>query len=164
MNIITNQDGFQLKENEGRTKLESFISQSKTFSNWQPTTGKYDPVDGYFNWRDKKAVVEIKTRDVKYMNYSIHLMELDKYMNVAKARVDNKYDKALYACFFGDTLYVYDLKYVSTSTCKITEGYSPCTSVEDNGYRYKKYFEIPTTFAQVFKLDNGKWKSIKKGQ
>lgn len=158
MNNSTKQDGFLIKENEGRAQLESFLNQSKTASNWQPTTGKYDTVDGFFNMGDKKVVVEIKTRDIKYMKYSTHLMELDKYMNVTKVRVDNLCDKALYVCFFGDTLYMYDLKYVNTSNCKIADKYSPCTSVIDNGYRMKKYFEIPTKYAQVFIKDNGVWK------
>lgn len=153
-----NQDKYQIKENEGRQLLESLLNQAKNASNWQPTIGKYDHVDGFFYLDNKKIVVEIKTRSPKYASYSTHLIELDKYMNLTKAMIDNDCYTGLYANFFGDTLYLYDLRYIDTVNCRLLEKYVNCTTVEDKGKRMKKFLDIPTKYATIFVRDNDKWR------
>ena len=73
-------DKFDLEEQKGRRIFESFLSQAKNTSNWNPTTDKYNPVDGFFELNGKKIVVEIKTRDKRYMNYITHLIQIDKLL------------------------------------------------------------------------------------
>ena len=158
--MTNNQDGYQIKENEGRKLLESLLIQTKNASNWRPTTGKYDHVDGFYNLNDKKIVVEIKTRSAKYADYSTHLMELDKYMNLTKAMIDNKCFTGFYACFFENILYLYDLRNMNTINCRVIEKYVNCTTVEDKGKRMKKFLDIPIKLAKVFRKDNDKWKKV----
>lgn len=82
-------DKFQESENEGRRIFESLLKQSRTAKNWNPTNDRYNFVDGFFELKDKKIVVEIKTRDRRYADYPSHLMQKDKYMNLTKAKIDN---------------------------------------------------------------------------
>ena len=62
-------DKFQESENEGRRIFESLLKQSRTAKNWNPTNDRYNFVDGFFELKDKKIVVEIKTRDRRYADY-----------------------------------------------------------------------------------------------
>lgn len=156
-----NQDGYIINETIGRTQFESLLNQAKNANYWQPTTDKYNHVDGYFYLDNKKIVVEIKTRDKKYADYPTHLMELDKYMNLTKAMVDHNCFTGYYANFFEDTLYLYDLRNINTINCKITERYVSRTTVEDNGKKMKKFLELPAKLAKVFKKENNKWIRIK---
>ena len=66
-------DKFQESENEGRRIFESLLKQSRTAKNWNPTNDRYNFVDGFFELKDKKIVVEIKTRDRRYADYPSHL-------------------------------------------------------------------------------------------
>lgn len=76
-------DKFQESENEGRRIFESLLKQSRTAKNWNPTNDRYNFVDGFFELKDKKIVVEIKTRDRRYADYPSHLIqyEPDKSQN-----------------------------------------------------------------------------------
>ena len=106
-------DKFQELENKGRKLIESFLKQAN-ITDWQPTEGKYDWVDGYFTHKGNKVVAEIKVRDIKYKDYSTHLMELDKFMNMTKAKIDNDCALGLYFNFFGDDdLYIYNIRDIS---------------------------------------------------
>ena len=80
---------FLFSEEEGRREFKSFLNQSKSSSDWQPDKDPSDTVDGFFKLNNKKIVVEIKTRDSKYLNYSTHVMEINKYMNMTKKKIDN---------------------------------------------------------------------------
>lgn len=40
-------DKFEQDELTGRSWFEGFVKQLKVDTTWQPTTGKYDFVDGY---------------------------------------------------------------------------------------------------------------------
>lgn len=154
-------DKFQESENESRRIFESLLKQSRTAKNWNPTINKYDFVDGFFELKDKKIVVEIKIRDRKYANYQTHLMQIDKYMNLTKAKIDNSCSNGIYVNIFGnDLIYVYDLKYINASNCKLTDRYANNTTAIDTGKRWKKFYEIPVRYAQIFKRDEDKWIQI----
>ena len=127
-------DKFQESENEGRRIFESLLKQSRTAKNWNPTNDRYNFVDGFFELKDKKIVVEIKTRDRRYADYPSHLMQIDKYMNLTKAKIDNSCSNGIYVNIFGS----------------------------DTGKRWKKFYEIPVRYAQIFKKDGDKWKQINK--
>lgn len=156
-------DKFQENEEKGRKIFESLLKQSKSAKNWNPTTYKYDFVDGFFELADKKIVVEIKTRDRKYADYPSHLIQIDKYMNLTKAKIDNSCSNGLYVNIFGDDLiYIYDLRYINTYNCTYTEKYAPvCTSDISRGYITKQFYGIPVRYAQIFKKDNNKWIQVK---
>ena len=156
-------DKFQESENEGRRIFESLLKQSRTAKNWNPTNDRYNFVDGFFELKDKKIVVEIKTRDRRYADYPSHLMQIDKYMNLTKAKIDNSCSNGIYVNIFGsDLIYLYDLKYNNASNCKLTSRYVNSTTAIDTGKRWKKFYEIPVRYAQIFKKDGDKWKQINK--
>lgn len=155
--ITSKMDNYDNYEQQGRTLLKSFLDDAH-ITDWQPTLEKYNPVDGFFTLKDKKVVIEIKTRDIKYANYPSHLIELDKYMNLTKAKTDNNCNVGLYANFFGENLlHIYNLRDINSTNCKITDRNVVKTSASFNGYRDKKFLEIPTKYAQVYVRDNGKW-------
>lgn len=154
-------DKFQENEEKGRSIFESLLKQSRTAKNWNPTTERYDFVDGFFELNGKKVVVEIKTRDVKYSSYPTHLIQIDKYMNLTKAKIDNACNAGIYVNIFGDNLiYLYDLKYINSSNCKLTNRYVNNTTAVYSGKRIKQFYEIPVRLAQIFKKDGNKWKQI----
>nr|DAD94599.1 MAG TPA: hypothetical protein [Siphoviridae sp. ctREU2] len=156
-------DKFQDNEEKGRRIFESLLKQSRTAKNWNPTINKYDFVDGFFELGDKKIVVEIKTRDIKYADYPSHLIQIDKYMNLTKAKIDNCCSTGIYVNIFGnDLIYLYDLKYINASNCKLTSRYVNSTTAIDTGKRWKQFYEIPVRYAQVFEKDVDRWKQINK--
>lgn len=151
---------FQKYETKGRIIFEDFLKQAK-ITDWRPTTNQYDFVDGYFTIKGKQVVVEIKTRDVKYAQYSSHLIQIDKYMNLTKAKTDNKCSNALYVNIFGDNIiYIYDLKYINASNCRLVEKYVNKTTAIDKGKKNKQFYEIPSKYAQIFIKENNKWKKL----
>ena len=154
-------DKFEQDELIGRSWFEGFVKQLKLPTSWQPTTGKYDYVDGYIVQDSKKAVVEIKARTPAYVGYSSHWIELDKYINLTKVKVDGNCTAAWYVNFFGaDTMYIYNLKYVNSTTCSLINRYVPRTSAANNGYEWKQFLEIPTKYAVRFERVNNKWTRI----
>lgn len=153
-------DQFQELENKGRTLIESFLKQAN-ITDWQPTEDKYDWVDGYFTHKGNKVVAEIKVRDIKYKDYSTHLMELDKFMNMTKAKIDNDCALGLYFNFFGDDdLYIYNIRDINTIECEVTSLWCAKTTAADNGNTYKQMINIPTTKAQVYKRVDKIWYKI----
>ncbi len=51
---------------------------------------------------------------------STHLMELDKFMNMTKAKIDNNCALGLYFNFFGDDdLYIYNIRDINTIECEV---------------------------------------------
>jgi len=146
---------FEQDELLGRNLTEEFLRQAGTV-NIEFTENQYDTVDLYFTHKGKKAVGEIKVRDAKYMNYPTHWIELDKYMNMTKAGIDNNCQSGMYFNFFDNYLYAYRLKDIDPS--RITERYVSRTTSVDTGMRYKKFIEIPTYLAQVFVNDKGDWR------
>ena len=153
-------DNFDKAENKGRALLESFLNQAN-ITDWQPTTDKYDGVDGYFTHKGNKTVAEIKVRNIKYKDYSTHLMELDKFMNMTKTKIDNDCASGMYFNFFGDDdLYIYNIRDINTIECEVTSLWCAKTTAANNGSTYKQMINIPTTKAQIFKRIEGVWKKI----
>lgn len=159
---------FLFYEEEGRREFKSFLDQSKSSTDWQPTEDSSNTVDGFFKLKGKKIVVEIKTRDNKYRDFSTHLMEINKYMNISKQKVDNGCYTGLYVNIFGDsdkgiydTMYIYDLKDINSSNCEITTTYANKTTAKDTGKVSKQFYMIPVRYAQKFKKINNKWIKIK---
>ena len=73
-----------------------------------------------YSHKGNKVVAEIKVRDIKYKDYSTHLMELDKFMNMTKAKIDNDCALGMYFNFFGDDdLYIYNISDINTIECEV---------------------------------------------
>lgn len=147
---------FQEAENIGRALLESFLKQIGA-TNWQPTTDKYDPVDYYFEYKGHKVVVEIKCRDIKYKDYSTHMIEDSKLKALLKAKEDNGCDFAYYINFFGeDTVFWYN---ASNVISKATKSYVHCnrTTAINTGKKDKLTWMIPATVAIVYIMKSRKW-------
>ena len=68
---------FQRHEIIGRHWFESFVNQLKIKSIWQPTANTYDFVDGYLTQGNKKAVIEIKTRNGEDIMYIYDLKNIN---------------------------------------------------------------------------------------
>ena len=155
---------FQESELKGRQLFQSFLNYIKPEQSY-PTLDKFNPVDYYFIKSGVKVMVEIKVRNQIYENYPHHLIELNKYCNMFHEKIEKKCQSAIYCNFFGDNvLYVYDLKNISTQTCKITNIYCNATTAEDNGLKWKPFFELKTNLADVFIRQNGEWKLIRRSQ
>ena len=160
-------DEFLFSEEEGRREFKSFLDQSKSSSDWQPTKDPSDPVDGFFKLNNKKIVVEIKTRDSKYLNYSTHIMEISKYMNMTKRKIDDNCYAGLYVNIFGDlekgiydSMYIYNLKDINSSNCQLYTTYANRKTAVDLGKIDKQFYYIPTKYAQKFKKIDNKWIQI----
>lgn len=156
------------REEEGRKEFESFLSQSKSSSDWQPTEDRFNPVDGYFKLNGKSIVVEIKTRDKKYLTYPTHLMQIDKYTNLTKAKVDTNCLTGLYVNIFGDlekgiydTMYIYDIRDMNSKSCDLVSLYANKDTANHLGKTNKMFYEIKTIYAKKFKKINNKWTQIK---
>lgn len=150
---------FQRHEIIGRRWFESFVNQLKIKSIWQPTANTYDFVDGYLTQGNKKAVIEIKTRNPNYVKYSSHWMELDKFMNLTKNKIDSNCNIGWYVNFFGeDIMYIYDLKNINTNNCPLIRKWVPkATADPSKGYEWKQFLDIPTKYAIRFERVNNKW-------
>ena len=95
-------DSFELNEEIGRSWFASFVEQLKTKTEWIPSLGKYNFIDGFVIQKDKKYVVEIKTRSKKFLDYPTHLIELNKYMNMTKVKINSNCKNGFYVNFFGE--------------------------------------------------------------
>ena len=155
---------FQESELKGRELFQSFLKYIKPEQSY-PTLDKFNPVDYYFIKSGVKIMVEIKVRNQRYENYPFHLIELNKYCNMFHEKIEKKCQSAIYCNFFGDNvLYVYDLKNISTQTCNITNKYCNVTTAEDNGSKWKPFFELKTNLADIFIRQDGEWKLVRRSQ
>lgn len=93
-------------ENEkiGRELWFNFCQCKKLGTN-EFTKNIYDTIDSILTTKNGyKVAVEIKVRDVKYLDYDTHLLEASKLKSMLKASKN-----ALYVNFFGDNdLIIYD--------------------------------------------------------
>ena len=88
-------------------------------------------------------------------------MELDKFMNMTKIKIDNNCAFGMYFNFFGDNdLYIYNISDINTIECEVTSLWCVKTTAADNGYTYKQMLNIPTTKALVFKRKDGIWYKV----
>ena len=151
-------DNFDKAENKGRALLESFLNQAN-ITDWQPTTDKYDGVDGYFTHNGKKTVAEIKVRNIMYLDYPTHYLELIKYNHMIDILNEGGATVGFYCNFFGDDiLYIYNI--LNAADCEISWEWCKKTSAADNGETYKQMINIPTVKALKFKRVDGIWKKI----
>ena len=154
-------------EREGRREFKSFLDQSKSSSDWQPTEDDYNHVDGYFKLDGKLIVVEIKTRAKKYLNYPTHIIEIDKYLNITHEKINHNCYTGLYVNIFGDlengiydTMYIYNLKDINSSNCEMSVTYANRTTAKNTGKVSKQFYLIPSRYAQKFKKIDNKWIQI----
>lgn len=152
---------YQVRENIGRKYFTSWLKDIGV-TEYEFTADPYAVVDCDFNFKDKDITAEIKVRDIKYKDYTTHLMELNKYINIQNYVTKNNKNGAIYANFFGENwLYVYKVNNINTSYIRSKE--LVVATSEDKGMTNKDIIEIPTDTAQIFyrKNINTKWTRIK---
>lgn len=147
---------FTESELKGRNILKSFLDQVGA-TNQMPTEDEYNPVDYYFTYKEKKVVAEIKCRDIKYLNYPTHLMEVSKYNALMKDKQNKQLDTAYYINFFGENIaYWYSNSTIRKYATKDIK-YCNRTTAENRGCTNKSVLLIPTDKAQIFIRKNGIW-------
>lgn len=146
---------FQKAENKGRLLFKSFLDQIGATG--QPTEDSYDRVDYYFQLKDgRKVVAEIK---VRYSYYPDYMIESDKLEALQQKQKDQGLDGAIYVCFYDTSMYVFQMGIIKKYGTN-TQKYCKCTTVEDNGYRWKKVVLVPTDKAIRYDLLDGKWHKV----
>ncbi len=146
---------FEESENKGRQLFKSFLDQIGATG--QPTEDTYDRVDYYFQLKDgRKAVAEIK---VRYSYYPDYMIEWDKLKALLQKRKEQGLDVAYYVCFYDTSMYIFQMETIK-SYGTVTQKYCKCTTVEDNGYRWKKVVLVPTDKAIRYDLLDGKWHRV----
>lgn len=149
-------DDFQQKEQIGRALLKSFLDQIGATSQ-QPTECKYNPVDYYFTIKEENVVAEIKVRDQQYEKYSTHLMEVSKFQELEKERIEKNLDYAYYINFFGENIAYFYSTIIIKKYAKKDSKYCNKTTAIYTGRKMKNVLLIPTDKAQKFIRINGKW-------
>lgn len=144
---------FQEKEKVGRQLLASFYKDKDI--DYSFTTDTFDAVDGYYQYKNKKGVFEIKVRDQKYLDYPDLIVEEVKYQNLLKAAKEQKCDTIRYYNFIGDYLYIF--KPSAFKNARTGELRCNKTTAEYNGKVDKLVRYLDKTKATVYKKENGKW-------
>lgn len=148
-------NNFQKSEEEGRSLLKSLLDQAGA-TDQQPTQDKFDPVDYYFTYKDKKVVAEVKVRNEKYLNCETHIIEDKKLKSLLQAKEDNNCDCAYYINFIGDTAFWYTTSTIQR-TGKADNMLCNKTTATPSNKISKEIIYIPTSEAQVYVFKNGKW-------
>lgn len=157
---------FDQLESEGRQLFKEILDQQK-ITTGQPSQNLYDTYDYSYTNNGNNVGVEIKKRDIKYLNYPTHFMELSKYNSLCQL-VDNKtFDKILYVNFFGDKIaYFYSLKNIRNAIAnkKITISTIRCnkTTAINKGKVDKEIIELPLELGIRLEKIGDKWKIINK--
>ena len=152
---------FEENEEIGRNLFESFVSQLKKQTDWNPTAIK-DCLDGFLQQDDIKVAVEIKTRNKCYEKYSTYWMELDKYLNI-KNRIKGEHCKSVwYVNFFdNDSMYIFDFRNIIVSNLRIVNKLVlKSTVAPERGYQWKQFIELPRNYASYYKFEKTKWKKV----
>lgn len=145
-------------EYKGRLLMDSLLKDLGA-TNITYTDEISNPVDCYFTINGKHIVCEIKNRDIKYIDATSHYIELNKYMNLTYAKVMDKCYAAIYANFFGDTCYIYNINNIPTE--KITLNKLVKHSVYGKAKVDKPIINIPTRNATVYQRIDGVWVQTK---
>ena len=155
-----NQTAFCKCEDIGRSLLSEFLSTQNT-SNIEYTSNIFNVVDVYFMLNDSKAVGEIKCRDIKYKNYSTHLIEKKKLDSIIKEGRRNKVQAGFYFNFFDyDWLYIYDVVDILKYGIGITRYCNKTTAIYTSNID-KRCIDIPTRYAtKIYKYNDG-WFRVK---
>ena len=142
---------FQESENKGRQLFKSFLDQIGATG--QPTEDIYDRVDYYFQLNGKKAVAEIK---VRYSYYNSWIIEVDKLKALLQKRKERNLDGAIYVCFYGNSMYIYQISVIKKYGIRDTRKCKDST-VAFSGYVLKDVLYVPNDKASRYDLVNGKW-------
>lgn len=149
-------DTFQEWENKGRSWFVEFLNQYGV-TDITLTEDPFDPVDLYFTHKGKKVVVEIKCRDIKYLEYDEHIIEEKKLLALIEAKERENCHTAYYVNFFGEnTLIIYTLNNIINIT-DVKYIYCNKTTVESSTKRSKRIFYIPRNIGFYYEFSNGKW-------
>lgn len=151
-------DKFTETENIGRNKFQSWL-EAVGITDYKFSEDKFDCIDCIFTKKDVKIAVEIKVRDEKYKNYTTHFIESVKFNNMNQLVENGEVSKAIYANFFGDWLYIYNLEKIDKEQTSVIN--APITTAVYNGRKDKLMIEIPSNIASKFKNENGLWKKLK---
>lgn len=145
---------FQESECKGRQLFKSFLDQIGATG--QPTEDAYDRVDYYFQIKGQKAVAEIK---VRYSYYKDWMIEVDKLQALLRKRKEENLDGAIYVCFYGNSMYLYQISAIQkygkgdTRWCKDS-------TVAFTGYVLKDVLLVPNDKATIYNLLDGKWHRV----
>ena len=146
---------FQKNEIKGRQLLAELLNQFSV-NDIQFTKDRFNPVDGFFTNNNKKAVFEIKVRDLKYLSYNTLIIEEQKYQNLLNIKDANNCSSGLYFNFIGDYCYVFTLKVIGKSQLK--ELYcNSCTADGKGKKKYKTVRYLDKAAARVFHKENDVW-------
>lgn len=106
----------------------------------------------------KKLVVEIKTRNKKYENYSSFYFEKVKYDGMTKRINELGAVGGIYVCIFGTHIYFYNIKTIVEQT-PITYKWLPANSFGDGISKSKAIYDFKKDLAfRKIQLDEkNKW-------
>lgn len=156
------------KENEqiGRTKFASFIGSLKGNPTVKFTEDAFDKKDAWVYANDKIYAAEIKNRAPQYESYDTYIMEKIKYDELERLYNENKTVDGMMAYFFGDTLYLFNLKRINAllECGKIQLIYKklPNSTVNHTYDLEKPCYLLPKEYAYLYKKIDDKWKLISK--
>lgn len=98
-------DDFQRREEEGRKAAYEVISKLGKIKGWEPTKGKYAPVDVFFTGTTKEYVLEIKRLHSNSTDYPDRYLEKNKY----DALMEYDHRTRLFMVIFDDSVYIWDI-------------------------------------------------------
>lgn len=120
------------------------------------TTNPMDIADSIFKTKDKTILVEIKHRNIKYLNYPTHIMEYKKLVALYEKSNKLKCDGIFYVNFFGDNdLIIYSQKAFNSASQTNME--CKKTTAVNTGYINKDVLMLDSNLGQHFKKINEKW-------
>lgn len=152
---------FQQLEQEGRKLFQEILDQ-RNITTGQPSKNLYDVYDYSYTNKGKNIGVEIKKRDLRYLNYPTHFMEVTKFNSLMKLIKEGQFDGIVYANFFGETVaYLYSVQTIAKGIRegKIKVSTVPCnkTTAIDNGKVDKQIIELPLEYGIRCEKMAGEW-------
>ena len=93
--------------------------------------------DCFITVNNKKYIVEIKNRDVKYEQYDEYILEKDKYDRVMSWKHRLQAAGALYCNFFGNTAYIFNLDNPDI-TARPAKAYMNDVTARSRSYKVQK--------------------------
>ena len=156
---------FYEKELKGRQKfndfLTSFIDAKIDF-----TTEKYANLDAFVttDLPNYNLGVEIKDRNAIYEHYDSYIFEYVKFRAMCKEVKSGKCNNCWMCYFFGENLYLFDLKTICKLKRKGENGLiykklpnSTCNYKKDV---WKLSYLLPKAYAYKYTKVDGRWKKI----
>lgn len=141
-------ESFQEWENKGRSWFTEFLKQYGV-TDIILTEDPFDPVDLYFTHKGKKVVVEIKCRDLKYLDYDEHIIEEKKLLALQEAKERENCYTAYYVNFFGEnTMIIHTLANINTTGIEYL--YCNNSTAEFSYKREKRIIYIPKCLGWIY--------------